>query len=67
MVNSYYVILITCAINCAFLSLLFCHDVCVQMSDVGVISHLRLTILPDGGVMRLRAFGLKEQGQQSRL
>jgi allantoicase len=31
------------------------------MSDVGVISHLRLTILPDGGIMRIRAYGLKEQ------
>mmetsp|Transcript_14990 Transcript_14990/g.24815 ORF Transcript_14990/g.24815 Transcript_14990/m.24815 type:complete len:399 (+) Transcript_14990:45-1241(+) len=36
------------------------------MSDIGVISHLRLTILPDGGIMRVRAFGLKEQ-QHSRL
>lgn len=38
----------------------------MKMSNIGVISHLRLTILPDGGVMRVRAYGLKEQ-QVSRL
>ncbi|CAM9919538.1 unnamed protein product, partial [Phaeothamnion confervicola] len=30
-----------------------------ELEDCGAITHLRLTISPDGGVMRLRAFGVK--------
>jgi allantoicase len=29
-----------------------------ELADVGTVSHLRLDIVPDGGVSRLRAFGL---------
>jgi allantoicase len=28
-----------------------------ELADVGVVSHVRLSILPDGGVSRLRLFG----------
>ena len=35
--------------------------------SVGVLSHVRLTIYPDGGVMRLRLYGRGKAGELSRL
>ncbi|KAG5177400.1 galactose-binding domain-like protein [Tribonema minus] len=35
-----------------------------DLRRVGPVTHLRLTMFPDGGVMRLRAFGTKEAGSR---
>jgi len=36
------------------------HVFAQQLADVGVVSHLRLSIYPDGGISRLRAYGYLE-------
>jgi allantoicase len=33
-----------------------------ELADVGVVSHLRLSIYPDGGVSRLRIYGRPDDG-----
>jgi allantoicase len=33
------------------------HNFTDQLADIGVVSHVRLSIFPDGGVSRLRLFG----------
>jgi allantoicase len=33
------------------------HFLTRELRDVGVVSHLRLNIFPDGGISRLRAHG----------
>ncbi len=33
------------------------HEFAAELADVGIVSHLRLNIFPDGGVSRLRVFG----------
>jgi allantoicase len=33
-----------------------------EVEDLGVVSHVRLDIYPDGGVSRLRAFGVPRVG-----
>jgi allantoicase len=33
-----------------------------ELADVGPVTHLRFNIYPDGGVSRLRAYGLVEEG-----
>ena len=38
-----------------------------KLSNIGVISHVRLTISPDGGVSRFRIWGRKAQPNLSRL
>ncbi|XP_060566892.1 allantoicase-like [Ruditapes philippinarum] len=38
-----------------------------KLSNVGVISHVRLTIYPDGGVSRFRIWGRKAQSNLSKL
>lgn len=38
-----------------------------KLCNVGVISHVRLTIMPDGGVSRFRIWGLKGKSTSSRL
>lgn len=37
------------------------------MASAGPVSHLKLTMYPDGGISRLRAFGRKADGGRSRL
>lgn len=40
----------------------FCHQFQTeQLCDIGVVTHIRLTIVPDGGVSRLRAWGHKHE------
>ena len=36
------------------------HDFAAELRDAGACTHLRLNIYPDGGVARLRAFGVPE-------
>jgi hypothetical protein len=33
-----------------------------ELESIGPVSHLRLTMYPDGGISRLRAFGTKANG-----
>jgi allantoicase len=33
-----------------------------ELAAIGAVSHVRLSIYPDGGVSRLRLFGRKEPG-----
>jgi len=33
------------------------HHFTDQINDLGIISHIRLNIFPDGGVSRLRLYG----------
>jgi allantoicase len=33
--------------------------------QVGVVSHLKITVYPDGGIMRVRAIDLRVVGQQT--
>jgi allantoicase len=33
------------------------HHFVAELQDVGVVSHVRLNIFPDGGVSRLRLYG----------
>jgi allantoicase len=37
-----------------------------ELADVGVVSHLRLSIYPDGGVSRLRIYGRPEDRPEDR-
>lgn len=37
------------------------HAFAAELNDIGVISHVRINIFPDGGISRLRLFGLIEQ------
>ena len=32
-----------------------------ELNEIGKITHVRLNIFPDGGVSRLRLFGIKEK------
>ena len=34
-------------------------DLASQLQEVGVVSHVKVTIYPDGGIMRLRVLGRK--------
>ncbi|MBN1007019.1 allantoicase [Amphritea pacifica] len=37
------------------------HGFAAELNDIGMITHVRINIFPDGGISRLRLFGLIEQ------
>jgi len=36
------------------------HGFEAEIADIGAVTHLRFNIIPDGGVSRLRLWGLRE-------